>query len=235
MALSLIHNRRGGVFFRKTKKLDRALEAAKAKIELLVTEHIQTLARKRIQGITVDLYGVVDASRWMKECQHFVDKVVRPRLTDDEASAVAAAGLSQIATELIEKPAQVECERIEQSSKYDDAISPLDYERYCSARLASAGWGCSLTKGSGDQGVDIIAKKDGRILVVQCKKYSGTVGNGAVQEVISAKKFFHADYAAVVTNATYTKSAIELASVASVLLLSHTDLDQIDRRLTPLR
>lgn len=219
------------MFFSKKANQQAALESAKEKFRALVDEHIQTLARKRIQGISVDAYGVVDANKWMRECQHFVDKVFRPRLTVEEASAIAEAGLSQIATQILDRPVQDECKRIQKSFSFDQEMSPLDYERYCSSRLSDKGWQCNLTKASGDQGADVVAKKAGRILVVQCKKYSNPVGNGAVQEVISAKNFLHANYAAVVTNASFTRAAVELASATGVLLLHHTDLDLIDKKL----
>lgn len=102
--------------FSKQPSQDQILQNAKAKIRSLVDQHIETLGRKRLEGIKIDDYGVVDARRWNKECQYFVDKVVRPRLTDEEAEAVVGAGLSRIATELIEEPAREECQRIEQLS-----------------------------------------------------------------------------------------------------------------------
>ncbi len=219
------------MFFSNKARQQASLETAEKKFSALVSEHIQTLARKRIQGILVDAYGVVDASRWMKECQHFVDKVVLPRFTDEEANAIADAGLSQIATRLLEHPVQEECKRIEKSFSYDEQMSPLDYERYCASQLGDKGWQCNLTKGSGDQGADVVAKKGDHFLVIQCKKYSNPVGNGAVQEVISAKNFLHANSAAVVTNASFTRAAVELASATGVLLLHHTDLDLIDEKL----
>jgi len=218
----------------KAKKQEQALQSAKQKIVGLVEEHLPTLARRRMALIKVDAYGVVDAKGWMKECQHFVDKVVRPNLTTDEAEAVAAAGLSKIMTEMLEEPARLECARLEEGFAYKDDMTPLDYERFCAARLQAIGWICELTKGSGDQGADIVARKAGTILIVQCKKYSSPVGNGAVQEVIAAKSHNKADYGAVVSNASFTRSAVDLASSTRTLLLNHSDLDIIDSRLRSL-
>jgi hypothetical protein len=74
-------------------------------------------------------------------------------------------------------------------AKFDASMSPTDYERFCADRFAAAGWKVRLTKGSGDQGADIVCEATGRRLVVQCKLYSGSVGNSAVQEVIAAREF----------------------------------------------
>ena len=66
-----------------------------------------------------------------------------------------------------------------------------------------------VTKASGDQGIDIIATK-GKNYGIQCKYYSGAVGNKAVQEAYAGSKFYGCDVAVVMTNNTFTKSAKEL-------------------------
>ncbi len=222
----------GPMLWGSAKRRDGALQSALAKIGTLVAEHLPTLARRRMVLIKVDAYGVADASGWGKECQHFWEKVIRPSLTREEAEAIARAGLGKVMTELVEGPAREECARLEAGFVYDEQMSPLDYERFCAARLESAGWGCELTKGSGDQGADIVARKGGTILVVQCKKYGSAVGNGAVQEAVAAKAHLKAHYAAVVSNATFTRSAIELADSTRTLLLNHAELDVIDARIS---
>jgi restriction system protein len=207
------------------------LQGARQKIMTAVAEHLPTLARRRMALIKIDAYGVVDANGWKQECQYFVDKVIRPRLTDGEAQAVADYGLNKLAMELIEEPARKECGKIELGFNYNTEMSPIEYEKFCAARLESGGWACELTKASGDQGADVIARKGGTILVIQCKKYGSPVGNGAVQEAIAAKSHLKAHFAAVVSNASFTRSAVELANSTRTLLLSHEELDIIDARL----
>src|SRR5260364_238896 len=58
--------------------------------------------------------------------------------------------------------------------------------------------------------------------------YSQPVGNAAVQEVIAGKVFEQADLAVVVSNATFTKSARQLATSAGVLLLHHEQLSELE-------
>ena len=48
--------------------------------------------------------------------------------------------------------------------------------------------------------------KDGIRMTVLLKKSLNTVGNKAVQKVISGRIFFNTEYAAVVTNNSYTDS-----------------------------
>ncbi len=218
----------------KAAKQEKALQSARQKISSLVTEHISTLGRRRLALIRVDAYGVVDAKGWGKECDYFRDYVVAPRLNDEEIQALVQFGLGKIFTELVEEPARQECARIEADLNYNEAMSPIDYEYFCANRLEAAGWQCQVTKSSGDQGVDVIGKKNNKVLVVQCKKYGSPVGNNAVQEVIAAKNFLKAQYAAVVSNTTFTRSAIELAHSTQTLLLNHFELDTIDIRINAL-
>jgi HJR/Mrr/RecB family endonuclease len=79
--------------------------------------------------------------------------------------------------------------------------------------------------------VDVVAEKGGRRIVIQCKLYSQPVGNSAVQEVAAARAHERADYAAVVSNNTYTPAAKQLAASNGVLLLHHSDLQALDHLL----
>ena len=75
-----------------------------------------------------------------------------------------------------------------------------------------------LTRESGDMGADLVVRHKGKIIVVQCKRYAGTVGLQAVQEVLGAKSFYAADEAWVITDSTFTKAARNLAKKANVRL-----------------
>jgi restriction system protein len=106
-------------------------------------------------------------------------------------------------------------------------MSPKAYEQYCADRLAENGWKVRVTKASGDQGADIVCEAVGKRLVVQCKLYTGSVGNAAVQEVIAAREFEQSNLAAVVSNAVYTNSAKQLGSTARVYLLHHDEIKDL--------
>ena len=106
-------------------------------------------------------------------------------------------------------------------------MSPIGYEHYCAELLKDYGWNTRVTKGSGDQGIDVIAKRDSMIAVIQCKKHSKPVGNKAVQEVFAGKTFEDADVAAVVSNSGYTNSAKTLANKNKILLLHHSELSDL--------
>ena len=103
--------------------------------------------------------------------------------------------------------------------------NPYEYEKIVAEKFSMLGWESFNTPGSGDQGADILIEKDGLKFVVQCKLYSQPVGNKAVQEVTSAKDFYEAVGALVVTNSDYTKSARQLAESQSVWLLHDSQLE----------
>jgi hypothetical protein len=83
------------------------------------------------------------------------------------------------------------------------------------------------TPASGDQGADIIAKKDGRIIIIQTKRNKGAVGNKAVQEVISAIQYYGGDEGWVITNSTFTSSAKALAQKSDIKLIDGKALSRI--------
>lgn len=94
-----------------------------------------------------------------------------------------------------------------------------DYEYYCAELLRRKGFSrVSVTRGSGDQGIDIIAYANKKKFGIQCKFYSNPVGNSAVQEACAGAMFYGCNVAAVMTNNGFTESAMELAAATGVLL-----------------
>ena len=100
-----------------------------------------------------------------------------------------------------------------------DALSGIDFEVLISQVLQEAGYRVSGTPRTGDQGADVIAEINGKRIIIQAKRYSGVVGNKAVQEVFAAKTFYRGDLAIVVTSSEFSRSAVELAQQNSVVLV----------------
>ena len=100
-----------------------------------------------------------------------------------------------------------------------------EFEQYlCGLINSCVGLSCEMTKASGDQGVDLVVAGGDKRIAVQCKLYTGAVGNDAVQQVMAGRVFYECDLACVVTNSTFTKSAQDLAAKGGVLLLHHEQL-----------
>ncbi len=102
------------------------------------------------------------------------------------------------------------------------------FEYFCADLLSKNGYSdIEVTKGSGDQGIDIIAHKDGIKYGIQCKCYSSDIGNKAVQEAFSGKAFYGCHVAAVITNRYFTPSAKALAEKNGVLLWNRDRLKEL--------
>lgn len=107
-----------------------------------------------------------------------------------------------------------------------DLMTGLEFEEFVSKLFEKMGFSVRVTKSSGDQGVDVLAEKNGNKIGIQAKCYSGSVGNKAVQEVVAGVKFYNCDKGIVVTNNWYTNSAIELAEANNIVLWDRNMLKQ---------
>ncbi len=111
-------------------------------------------------------------------------------------------------------------------------MSWVEFERYLGNIFEQNGYAVDLTPESGDQWADVIAEKEGRRLVIQAKKYSNPVWNGAVQEVIWAIRYYAGNEWWVITNSTFTNSAKELALVNGIRLIDWYELEEINKILS---
>ncbi|HHS9982323.1 TPA: restriction endonuclease, partial [Klebsiella quasipneumoniae subsp. similipneumoniae] len=100
------------------------------------------------------------------------------------------------------------------------------FENFLVEIFQTLGYDVKETKKTQDQGADLFVTRFGKNMVIQAKNYSGSVGNSAVQQAISAKAFYGCDEAMVVTNSYYTKSAMELADSARVRLIDRNELQK---------
>ena len=108
----------------------------------------------------------------------------------------------------------------EHSFFHRSEISGYEFEEYCAHWLKKHGYRrCQVTRGSGDQGVDIIAYKNRQKYAIQCKYYADKVGNKAVQEVYAGMTYHNCDKAIVMTNSSFTPSAVKLAEKTDVRLI----------------
>ena len=103
-------------------------------------------------------------------------------------------------------------------------FSGVEFETHIARLLGNQGYSVQGTPATGDQGADLVVQKDGRTIVVQAKRYVGTVGNKAIQEVIGAVSYYGANEGWVITNSTFTPQAKALAQKSNVKLFDGFDL-----------
>ena len=192
-------------------------------VSSLTEKYAKELAIRKKQLTIPGSYGVLDETSWLNEIESFISRVVHP--------VTGNIGFSSQNYRKIRSLIDAVASNNIAKTEFSNALSPLEYEAYVANSLKDSGWETRLTKASGDQGVDVLASKNGIRVVIQCKLYGSSVGNAAVQEIIAGREFEKADYAVVISNASYTKSARQLAATANVLLLHHDELMDLESRL----
>lgn len=110
-----------------------------------------------------------------------------------------------------------------------DRMTGEEFEQWSAQLLSDLGYKCvTLTKSSGDQGVDILAAYGDVRYAIQCKRYSSNVGNSPVQEVAAGMKFYGCNVGVVLTNQHFTTGARELADSIGICLW---DRDWLERKI----
>ena len=213
---------------RKEKRIQRSLLK---KVYVATQEHLAALARKRMQLVQPDAYGNQKLEKWTEEIRYFLFEHLGPSLSLEEQSILP----ENFAALMLTIDHVIQGATLDHPSfrAFSDDMSPAEFEGFCAEELRQAGWNARVTLQSRDQGVDVVADKNHVRVVLQCKLYTGPVGNKAVQEAAAGRTHERADYGVVVTNNRYTSAAEQLAATNGVLLLHYRDLRSLDAMLPP--
>ena len=112
------------------------------------------------------------------------------------------------------------------SELFSPPIDTLDYRQRCVKSLGEAGWQARMSFPAGGLTADIIARRDGRLLTMQCRPSTRPLESVVVQEALIVRRAQDANLAAVVSNAGYTKAARSFAAASGVRLLHETELPE---------
>ncbi|MCM3725092.1 restriction endonuclease [Neobacillus cucumis] len=107
-----------------------------------------------------------------------------------------------------------------------DMMNGVEFEEFICYLFKKMGYTVNLTPASGDQGIDLVAVKNGLRIGIQTKRYSNSVSNKAIQEVVAGVKHYNLSKAIVITNNFFTKSAIDLAISNDVVLWDRSILKE---------
>jgi len=195
-------------------------------IRYFIAGHEQALAKKRRQLVQQDAYGNENTQRWVKEKKYFINTALVPHLSSLGYS-FDKKEMKQLYPSFDAAVEHVARRALSASGAITDIATGHDYEHFCARLLSKNGFHASVTKASGDQGVDIIADYNGLCVVFQCKFSTSPVGNKAVQEVVAARIHEQADLAVVISNTTYTKSAEALAGTTGTILINHEEIHNL--------
>lgn len=201
-------------------------QSLERKISEAIDENIEVLTRQHAKLVSVDAYGTPQRDQWNKDIEKFFASKVVPHLSGSEKSLLAKERHAW--TNLVHGAVSSAKARNPAFASFSPDLSPREFELFCAEELNRIGWNAHCTKASRDQGVDVIAQKNGVRIVLQCKLYNQPVGNKAVQEAFTAKTYEQAHLAAVVSNSAYTVPAQQLAKSSGVLLLHYSELRNMD-------
>jgi restriction system protein len=98
-----------------------------------------------------------------------------------------------------------------------DLMTGREFEEYLESLFKQHGYRVTMTKHN-DQGADLVIERYGELTVVQAKRRKGNIGNSAIQEVFTAKHYYDASNALVVTVSDFTQSAKKLAEKLEIEL-----------------
>lgn len=197
----------------------------------IIKKHANELLIRKQQLSYDDGYGLTNTSKWEKEKKKFIKNIIRTssygKLSEEHLSFLIDDSLHSNSS--FNKSYTSHKPSIESNASTHRVGS--DYESACANLLSTSGWKANTTKATGDQGADIIADKNGKKVVIQCKNHSRPVGNKAVQEAHAAKAFYGASHAVVVSNNSFTVAAKQAANRLGVELVHHSELSSLDEKI----
>lgn len=224
----------------KYRDIDRnqniLLNELEARCFELVRSFKSTLTKKHKQTVIVDDYGKKITELWNKEKEYFLNNIV---FGDDDISDLQNRILNK--NYLLSRCQDIVYQEIDdvissQSTSADstdlvdiNGLTPAEFEQFCCDEFIKNGWIARVNGKTGDQGVDVIAEKNHKIVAAQCKLYSLPIGNSAVQEVFSGKRHHEANIAVVISNQPFTRSAKQLAATTGVILLHYSEIDSMNQ------
>jgi hypothetical protein len=194
--------------------------------EAIIEENFKVVAGAYRKSVTSNAFGKKNYDKFLPQLQEYltdnskiVDRLDREFGLDVTPDEDALDNYIQI----------IETKINESDSKFDysDDMDPYDYEHLCAEEFKKNKWDAEATQGSSDQGVDVIAKKDTRTLVAQCKRFMKPVGNKAVQEIVAGMKYYEATEGVVIAPNGYTNSAKNLAEANNIKLIHHSEIGNL--------
>jgi hypothetical protein len=166
---------------------------------------------QRLLNSSIDKYGEMDFGPILDEMDEFINRFFNENDFDFYYRFRPVARLTDYIEEKLKHAAHEQITTI--------PLDGIEFEHWTANELNRQGWQVQVSQASGDQGLDVMARREGCSVAIQCKRYTKPIGNKAVQEVYAAKQFTSADYACVIGTGGFTSSARELAGATGVMLI----------------
>ncbi len=108
-----------------------------------------------------------------------------------------------------------------------DSMDGIEFEMLLERIFKALGYNVKRTPASRDMGADLIIESGSEKIAVQAKRYSGNVGNKAVQEVIASMGHYKTNSGWVVTTSEFTKSAFIQAKPFGIKLIARDGFNKL--------
>ena len=110
--------------------------------------------------------------------------------------------------------------------EYWFTLSGHRFEKEFGKLLENNGYSVSITKGSADGGVDIVAEKSNLTTIIQCKAHKNPIGPATIRELfgVLSSGDFKAESAIVVCLGGFTIGAREFANKNNIVLWDVADV-----------
>lgn len=110
-------------------------------------------------------------------------------------------------------------------------MTGLEFENLVQKLLIAMGFDVDITKQSGDGGIDLVAYNNQPLLegkyIIQCKRWSATVGEPPIRDLYGVVTHSSANKGVLITNSSFTKSAIEFSLNKPIELIDGNKLNQL--------
>jgi Holliday junction resolvase len=113
--------------------------------------------------------------------------------------------------------------KTEKGALYWQGLNGLDFERAVHRLFVRRGCQATLTKQSGDGGIDIILTIGDQKYSCQCKAHKKPIGVATIRQIVGSCVHFGGKPVVISTNG-FTKPALQIASDLNVVCLSTHDL-----------
>jgi hypothetical protein len=229
-----------GSFMALRRRQDRSEKYAPA-LEIALDEiyaQASALRAAKSDSMRPDRYGTMHPDGWEREKALFVHSRLSARLAEAGYQGMLPPLMPAIDTE-IERLANASVEPpsfasdMDSGNAYSAVAAPevdpdlSTFATRCTSLLENAGWKTEPGSTGAGKTIDILAERDGRKLLLQCKGGGAPIGVEAVQQVFALKDRRRLDVAAIVTYAPFTRAAQQMASANGVHALHSDGLMQL--------
>ena len=122
--------------------------------------------------------------------------------------------------------AKQEVARVQRLKVHDRwmSMSGLEFEREMGSLYRRLGYNVQMTATSGDHGIDLILRKNGKTIVVQCKSHQAPVGESVARDLLGSMHAVRADSAILACTGGFTRSARKFVEAQPIKLITVQDI-----------